>query len=108
MTLTLCTSSIEILTVGSVPFPQILILLDLVLNVALQRMSSRAKWSMAMTSMMSSSQFLSLNCMFSVGVIPNTGCTWRMGVSLSEDLSSIDVNRSWGVLISGSSAAQSC
>ena len=47
VTLTLCTYSIEILTVGSVPFMQKLILLDLAWNVALQRMGSRAKWSMA-------------------------------------------------------------
>ena len=47
-TLTLCTYSIEILTVGSVPFMQMLILLDLALNVTLQRMGSRAKWSVAM------------------------------------------------------------
>ena len=59
-------------------------------------------------SVMSFGRFLPLNCTFSVGVIPNTGCTWCMGVLLSEDLSSIDVSRSWGVPISGSSAAQSC
>ena len=47
-TLTLCTNSIKILTVGSVPFTQMLILLDLALNVALQRTGSRAKWSMVM------------------------------------------------------------
>ena len=47
-TMTLCTSIIEVLTVGSVPFMQMLILLDLVLNAALQRMSSWVKWSMAM------------------------------------------------------------
>ena len=46
--LTFCTNNIEILTVGSVPFMQMLILLDLALNAALQRMSSRAKWLMAM------------------------------------------------------------
>ena len=33
VTLTLCTNSIGILTVGSVPFMQMLILLDLALNV---------------------------------------------------------------------------
>ena len=47
-TLTLYTYSIEILMVGSVPFMQTLILLDLALNVALQRMGSRAKWLVAM------------------------------------------------------------
>ena len=46
-TLTLCTNSIEILMVGSVLFMQMLILLDLALNAALQRMGSRAKWLMA-------------------------------------------------------------
>ena len=43
----LCTSSIEVLTVGSVPFMQMLIIIDLALDVALQRTSSWAKWSMA-------------------------------------------------------------
>ena len=57
---------------------------------------------------MSSSQFLSLNCKFSMGVVPNTGWTWHMGVSLSKGLSSIDVGRSWGIQISGSSTAHSC
>ena len=47
-TLTLCMYSIEILMVGSVPFTQMLILLDLTFNVALQRTGSRAKWLMAM------------------------------------------------------------
>ena len=47
VTMTLCTSSIKVLMVGSVPFTQMLILLNLVLNAALQRMSSRAKWSKA-------------------------------------------------------------
>ena len=48
VTMTLYTSSIEVLTVGSVPFTQMLVLLDLALNAALQRMSSWAKWLMAM------------------------------------------------------------
>ena len=48
VTLTLCTYSIKILMVGSVPFMQMLILLDLILNVALQRTGSWAKWSVAM------------------------------------------------------------
>ena len=47
VTLTLCTYSIKILMVGSVPFTQMLILLDLALNAALQRMSSWAKWLVA-------------------------------------------------------------
>ena len=47
VTLTLCAYGIEILTEESVPFMQMLILLDLMLNAAFQRMGSMAKWSVA-------------------------------------------------------------
>ena len=57
------------------------------------------------TSAMSSGLFLFHNCKFSQCVVPNSGWTWWIGVSLSEDLSSVGVN---DVSVSNSSVTLSC